>query len=180
MVSYLLEGSFKKQIQFRQFVQQYKEGLEPVPVPIYYNLELQPLPQPDPSSELARNRMPLGICIPSFPRDVQSKLDAREPCVPKLRNCHDLSISLSCFGVLPVLLWYLSCFSPCQVSLLCDYCSLPDVSQLLLVACPVCVWYLSPCLSFVPCRIIVVCGEFCPVCSRCSLCYPRHPCSLPF
>ncbi|CAL8338051.1 unnamed protein product [Boreogadus saida] len=48
MVLFLLEGSFKKQIQFRQFVQQYKEGLEPVPVPIYYHLELQPLPQPDP------------------------------------------------------------------------------------------------------------------------------------
>ena len=89
-------------------------------------------------------------------------------------------------GVLPVLLWYRSCFSPCQVSLLFDYCSLPNVSQLLLVACPVCVWYLSPCLSFVPCRIILVCGELCPVCylcSRCSLCYPRNPhppCSLPF
>ena len=88
--------------------------------------------------------------------------------------------------VLPVLLWYRSCFSPCQVSLLFDYCSLPNVSRLLLVACPVCVWYLSPCLSFVPCRIILVCGEFCPLCylcsrcSLCSLCYPRHPCSLPF
>ena len=62
----------------------------------------------------------------------------------------------------------------------------PNVFQLLLVACPVCVWYLSPCLSFVPCRIILVCGELCPVCylcSRCSLCYPRNPhppCSLPF
>ena len=31
---------------------------------------------------------------------------------------------------------------------------------------------LSPCLSFVPCRIIVVCGEFCPVCS----CVPGVPC----
>ena len=40
MVGYLLEGSLKK--KYRQFVQQYKEGLEPVPVPIYYNLELQP------------------------------------------------------------------------------------------------------------------------------------------
>ena len=39
----------------------------------------------------------------------------------------------------------------------------PNVFQLLLVACPVCVWYLSPCLSFVPGRIILVCGEFCPV-----------------
>jgi hypothetical protein len=35
----------------------------------------------------------------------------------------------------------------------------PNVFQLLHVACPVCVWYLSPCLSFASCLIILVCAE---------------------
>ena len=56
----------------------------------------------------------------------------------------------------------------------------PNEFQLLLVACPVCVWYLSPRLSFVPCRIILVCAEVCPVCYLCYLCSRCYRCSLPF
>ena len=77
--------------------------------------------------------------------------------------------------------WFLP--MSCQVSLLCDYCFLP-LCVSAVPCCVPCVWYLSPCLSFVPCQIIVVCGELCPVCylcSRSSLCYScylRH--LLPF
>ena len=106
-----------------------------------------------------------------FGRDSQSNLTAKTPCP-----------GLSCFGVSCFTLVSLSCFSPCLVKF--PSCVItapsPNVFQLLLVACPVCVWYLSPCLSFVPCRIILVRGELCPVCYLCSLCSPHHPCSLPF
>ncbi|XP_049430059.1 uncharacterized protein LOC125887354 [Epinephelus fuscoguttatus] len=91
MVGYLFDGSFKKQIKFQQFVHQYKEGetiitLEPVPV--QSTAELQPQPSADPNGGPARKRLPIVIVLPTFPRDVQMRLDAKEPChkVPKLRN----------------------------------------------------------------------------------------------
>ncbi|XP_040913813.1 uncharacterized protein LOC121194815 isoform X1 [Toxotes jaculatrix] len=95
MVGYLFDGSFKKQLKFQQFVRQYKEGevvvtLEPVPVEVYCQstAQPQPLPSVDPSGEATRKKIPLVTVIPTFPKDVQIKLDAKEPChkVPKLRN----------------------------------------------------------------------------------------------
>ncbi|XP_040893379.1 uncharacterized protein LOC121181521 isoform X3 [Toxotes jaculatrix] len=95
MVGYLFDGSFKKQLKFQQFVRQYKEGevvvtLEPVPVEVYCQSTAQPQPLPsiDPSGEATRKKIPLVTVIPTFPKDVQIKLDAKEPChkVPKLRN----------------------------------------------------------------------------------------------
>ena len=84
---------------------------------------------------------------------------------------------VSCFTLIS-----LSCFSPCPVKF--PSCVItapsPNVFQLLLVACPVCLVF-KP-LSFL-CSLsdhFLVCGELCPVCSRCSRCSPRHPCSLPF
>lgn len=40
------------------------------------------------SGEVAHRRLPVVTIIPAFPKDVQMKLDAKEPChrVPKLRN----------------------------------------------------------------------------------------------
>ncbi|CAL9689754.1 unnamed protein product [Knipowitschia caucasica] len=89
MVASLFHGSFKKQVKFHQFVRQYKEAetwitLEPVPAPT----TLPCPPSPDTSRELAHNRrLPLVTVIPTFPKDVQIKLDAGEPChqVSKIR-----------------------------------------------------------------------------------------------
>ncbi|XP_078025294.1 sterile alpha motif domain-containing protein 3-like [Epinephelus lanceolatus] len=91
MVGYLFDGSFKKQIKFQQFVHQYKEDetiitLEPVPV--QSTAELQPQPSTDPNGEPVRKRLPIVVILPTFPKDVQMRLDAKEPShkVPKLRN----------------------------------------------------------------------------------------------
>lgn len=94
MVGYLFDGSFKKQIKFQQFVRQYKEGeaiitLEPVPVEVYQSTaEPQPQTSTDPSGEPVCKRLPTVTVIPTFPKDVQMRLDAKQPChkEPKLRN----------------------------------------------------------------------------------------------
>ncbi|XP_056608379.1 sterile alpha motif domain-containing protein 3-like isoform X1 [Triplophysa dalaica] len=94
MVGYLFDGSFKKQIKFQQFVRQYKEAetiviLEPVPVGVANSTaELQPTPSNDSSGEPAHKRLPVVIVIPTFPKDVQTRLDAKESCqkVPKIRH----------------------------------------------------------------------------------------------
>ena len=99
------------------------------------------------------------------------------------QKCHGMFVMVCLFPCLVLVCsWFtlvsLSCFSPCPVEFpLCVITSpSPNVFQLLLVACPVCVLYLSPCL-------LVRCSWLCPVCSLCSLCsprHPRHPCSFPF
>ncbi|XP_023652385.1 sterile alpha motif domain-containing protein 3-like [Paramormyrops kingsleyae] len=88
MIAYLFEKSFKKQLKFRDFVQQNKE--------VSFNLEvLPPSPAVEPMfvdtpapSKQNRVRLPAIISIPRFPNDVQHKLDAKEPChkVSKYRN----------------------------------------------------------------------------------------------
>ncbi|KAF7688560.1 hypothetical protein HF521_013367 [Silurus meridionalis] len=94
MVGYLFDGSFKKQLKFQQFVRHYKENetivvLEPVPVEVAQSTaELQPHPSTDPSVEAAHRGLPIVTVIPTFPKDVQARLDIKEPChtVPKVRN----------------------------------------------------------------------------------------------
>ena len=84
-------------------------------------------------------------------------------------HCHNLSVSLSWFGVLPVFTLVSVLFLPMS--------SFPPVwlllPPLMCFSCyslrALCVWYLSHCLSFVPRWIILVCDEFCPVCYLCSL-----------
>ncbi|KAI7795903.1 hypothetical protein IRJ41_009482 [Triplophysa rosa] len=88
MVGYLFDGSFKRQIQFQQFVRQYEEAQTIVilePVPVESTAELQP---PSTSGEPAHRRLPVVTVIPTFPKDVQARLDAKESCqkVPKLLN----------------------------------------------------------------------------------------------
>ncbi|KAJ8346572.1 hypothetical protein SKAU_G00279730 [Synaphobranchus kaupii] len=85
MVGLLFDGSFKKQLKFNQFVHQYKAGetivtLQPI--------DPQPQPSDEPSGEPACRRLPIVIVIPTFPRDFQMRLDAKEPChnMPNLRN----------------------------------------------------------------------------------------------
>ncbi|XP_060716644.1 uncharacterized protein LOC132839597 [Tachysurus vachellii] len=94
MVGYLFDGSFKKQLKFQQFVRHYKENetivvLEPVPVKVAQSTaELQPHPSTDPSVEAAHRGLPIVTVIPTFPKDVQARLDIKEPChtVPKVCN----------------------------------------------------------------------------------------------
>ncbi|GAA6089218.1 uncharacterized protein LOC124379156 [Tachysurus ichikawai] len=94
MVGYLFDGSFKKQLKFQQFVRHYKENetivvLEPVPVKVAQSTaELQPHPSTDPSVEAAHRGLPIVTVIPTFPKDVQARLDIKEPChtLPKVRN----------------------------------------------------------------------------------------------
>ncbi|XP_058240129.1 uncharacterized protein LOC131348908 [Hemibagrus wyckioides] len=94
MVAFLFDGSFKKQLKFQQFVNQYKENevivvLEPVPVEVAKSTEeFQPHPSTDPSGEAAHRGLPVVTVIPTFPKDVQMRLDTKEPChtVPKVRN----------------------------------------------------------------------------------------------
>ncbi|KAI7814748.1 hypothetical protein IRJ41_024005 [Triplophysa rosa] len=88
MVGYLFDGSFKTQLQFQQFVRQYEEAQTIVilePVPVESMAELQP---PSTSGEPAHRRLPVVTVIPTFPKDVQARLDAKESCqkVPKLLN----------------------------------------------------------------------------------------------
>ncbi|XP_060717823.1 uncharacterized protein LOC132840294 isoform X2 [Tachysurus vachellii] len=94
MVGYLFDGSFKKQLKFQQFVRHYKENetivvLEPVPVKVAQSTaDLQPHPSTDPSAEAAHRGLSIVTVIPTFPKDVQARLDIKEPChtVPKVRN----------------------------------------------------------------------------------------------
>ncbi|XP_039658053.1 sterile alpha motif domain-containing protein 3-like [Perca fluviatilis] len=77
MVSYLFEGSFKKQAKFNRFVQQWKETvtltLEPVPVH-------SEKATAESSHAIPSSAFPAVFIIPKFPRDVQTKLDQKPPC----------------------------------------------------------------------------------------------------
>ncbi|XP_056606490.1 uncharacterized protein LOC130424665 [Triplophysa dalaica] len=77
IVSYLFEGSFKKQAKFNRFAQQWKETvtltLEPVPVH-------SEKATPESSHAIPSSAFPAAFIIPKFPRDVQTKLDQKPPC----------------------------------------------------------------------------------------------------
>ncbi|KAK3569136.1 hypothetical protein QTP86_025449 [Hemibagrus guttatus] len=78
MVSFLFDGSNETIVVLR-----------PVPVEVHQSMaELQLHPSTDPSGEAAHRGLPVVTVIPTFPKDVQVRLDAKEPChmVPKVRN----------------------------------------------------------------------------------------------
>ncbi|XP_026073376.1 uncharacterized protein LOC113053007 [Carassius auratus] len=74
MISFLFEGSFKKQAKFHRFVQQMKETV---------TLTLEPVPVESQSRAGASNispstAFPAFFEVPKFPFDVQAKLDRKE------------------------------------------------------------------------------------------------------
>ncbi|XP_055073995.2 sterile alpha motif domain-containing protein 3-like [Misgurnus anguillicaudatus] len=87
MVSYLFEGSFKKQAKFNKFVREMKEvvtiTLEPVPAENYQDTS---------STEInaTSGRLPAEFSIPPFSKDLQAKLDNKEPCQKSSKERHKI------------------------------------------------------------------------------------------
>ncbi|KAK1878025.1 Sterile alpha motif domain containing protein 3 [Dissostichus eleginoides] len=75
MVAYLFEGSFKKQAKFLQFARQLKE---PEPTTIL-TFEILPNDCLSPTCQ-EYGRFPAVFTLPTFPKDIQTKLDAKQPC----------------------------------------------------------------------------------------------------
>ncbi|XP_053337594.1 uncharacterized protein LOC128509780 [Clarias gariepinus] len=87
MISYLFQGSFKKQAsnKFNKFVHKLKEvvtiTLEPVPLESYQQTLTTEI-------NATGGRLPAGFAIPLFPRELQAKLDDKEPCQKSSKDRH--------------------------------------------------------------------------------------------
>uniref|UniRef100_A0A9J8B605 Sterile alpha motif domain-containing protein 3-like n=1 Tax=Cyprinus carpio carpio TaxID=630221 RepID=A0A9J8B605_CYPCA len=85
MISYLFQGSFKKQAKFNKFVHEMKEvvtiTLETVPAESYQQTSTTEI-------NATSGRLPSGFAIPPFPRDLQAKLDNKEPCQKSSKDRH--------------------------------------------------------------------------------------------
>ncbi|KAK1894241.1 Sterile alpha motif domain containing protein 3 [Dissostichus eleginoides] len=75
MVAYLFEGSFKKQAKFLQFARQLKEP-EPTTT---LTFEILPNDCLSPTCQEYES-FPAVFTLPTFPKDIQTKLDAKQPC----------------------------------------------------------------------------------------------------
>ncbi|KAF3832827.1 hypothetical protein F7725_026492 [Dissostichus mawsoni] len=77
MVAYLFEGSFKKQAKFLQFAHQLKEA-EPTTT---LTFEILPNDCLSPTWQVQEyGNFPAVFTLPTFPKDIQTKLDAKQPC----------------------------------------------------------------------------------------------------
>ncbi|KAG9281440.1 sterile alpha motif domain-containing protein 3-like [Astyanax mexicanus] len=84
MIAYLFDKSFKKLLKFRDFVSQHKEvilSLDDITPDVENLTQIE-------RKEPVCQRLPAVMSIPCFPKDVQSRLDAKESCqkVPRDRN----------------------------------------------------------------------------------------------
>ncbi|XP_034059810.1 uncharacterized protein LOC117538314 isoform X2 [Gymnodraco acuticeps] len=75
MVAYLFEGSFKKQAKFLQFARQLKEP-EPSTT---LTFEILPNDCLSPTCQ-EYGSFPAVFTLPMFPKDIQTKLDTKQPC----------------------------------------------------------------------------------------------------
>uniref|UniRef100_A0A8C6S6A6 Sterile alpha motif domain-containing protein 3-like n=1 Tax=Neogobius melanostomus TaxID=47308 RepID=A0A8C6S6A6_9GOBI len=80
MIAFLFQGSFKKQLKFNQFVNSLKETV--------FTLTLEPVPPEVQQSPSGRSRLPTNFEIPSFPVNVQNKLNNKEPCHRNSKDRH--------------------------------------------------------------------------------------------
>ncbi|KAF3845920.1 hypothetical protein F7725_002998, partial [Dissostichus mawsoni] len=77
MVAYLFEDSFKKQAKFLQFARQLKEP-EPTTT---LTFEILPNDCLSPTWQVQEyGSFPAVFTLPTFPKDIQTKLDAKQPC----------------------------------------------------------------------------------------------------
>uniref|UniRef100_A0A669D5X3 Uncharacterized protein n=1 Tax=Oreochromis niloticus TaxID=8128 RepID=A0A669D5X3_ORENI len=90
MVAYLFQGSFKKQVKFNQFVSRMKESSVTLTLQTVSPEDWQPSTSSTSISNENTLRLPASFEIPRFPKNLQLKLDNKEPCHKNPRDRHTI------------------------------------------------------------------------------------------
>lgn len=140
MISFLFEGSFKKQAKFHRFVQQMKETV---------TLTLEPVPVESQSRAGASNispstAFPAFFEVPKFPFDVQAKLDRKEcrlTSSDRNKIIRTLYKSMAQYKMyfslpIPVLIAYIPFYTTFNATLMClkYFCRYPTTEEYVQVA----------------------------------------------
>lgn len=94
MVAYLFQGSFKKQVKFNQFVSRMKESSVTLTLQTVSPEDWQPSTSSTSISNENTLRLPASFEIPRFPKNLQLKLDNKEPCHKNPRDRHNNQSSI--------------------------------------------------------------------------------------
>ncbi|XP_039899107.1 sterile alpha motif domain-containing protein 3-like isoform X2 [Simochromis diagramma] len=90
MVAYLFQASFKKQVKFNQFVSRMKESSVTLTLQTVSPEDWQPSTSSTSISNENTLRLPASFEIPRFPKNLQLKLDNKEPCHKNPRDRHTI------------------------------------------------------------------------------------------